>query len=294
MATNPLNATSSTAVKGTPERVALIQHCAGADVAQNLQTVSELVAQAAAQGAATICLPEAFAFIGPNARKTEILEPLDSNAPTPILDLCRELARTHGCHLLLGGFHERVEPVQTGMPAAANTTVHLDPEGRIKARYRKIHMFDVDLADGTRLAESNNTQAGDRAVVSDCPLGTLGLTICYDLRFPALYQRLVTMGAIAIAVPSAFTQTTGAAHWHALLRARAIETQCYVLAAAQYGQHNAKRRSYGHSLVVDPWGTIVAEGPADADAVVVATIDPAEVDRVRAQMPVRSHHRPFD
>ena len=271
--------------------VALIQHCATPDVAQNMARVKQLIEQAVHQGAEVVCLPEAFAFLGPDARKRDILEPLD-DAPdqaTPILDQCRTLATTLGCHLLLGGFHERVP----GEPPSANTSVHLLPDGRIAARYRKIHLFDVDLADGTRLAESHNTQPGELAVTTQCPFGTLGLTICYDLRFPALYQRLVAMGAIAIAVPSAFTQTTGSAHWHSLLRARAIETQCYILAAAQHGHHYGKRHSFGHSLIIDPWGTVLAEGPAAADGVILAQIDPQKVQDTRRQMPVASHHRPF-
>ncbi|MFK7915182.1 MAG: carbon-nitrogen hydrolase family protein [Pseudomonadales bacterium] len=277
----------------TPDatKVALIQNCATADVDANMQRLDELVAEAAGSGATVIALPEAFAFIGPDKLKRAMLESLDADGTaTPILDQCRSWARQYECHLLLGGFHERVP----GEPPAANTQVHLLPDGSIAARYRKIHLFDVDLADGTRLAESNNTQPGSKMVLSQCPFGTLGLTICYDIRFPALYQRLAAAGAMAITVPAAFTQTTGAAHWHTLLRARAIETQCFILAAAQHGAHNSRRSSYGHSLIIDPWGETLAEGPAAADAVITATIDPARVGQIRAQMPCQQHHRPFD
>ncbi len=275
-----------------PTKVALIQHCATADVNRNMETLATLVAQAATQGAEFIALPEAFAFIGPDKQKRQILEPLseDADQPTPILDQCRALAQQHQCELLLGGFHERV----SAEPPAANTSVHILANGEISALYRKIHMFDIDLADGTRLFESRATQAGSHAVTTQCAFGTLGLSICYDLRFPALYGRLVNMGAIAISVPSAFTKTTGAAHWHALLRARAIETQCYVLAPAQHGRHSEKRQSYGHSLLIDPWGTVLAEGPAAEDAVLIGVVDPNKVAEVRAQMPVAQHHRPFD
>lgn len=276
---------------GAATRVALVQHCAGADVAANMARLEVLMAEAAATGAEVICLPEAFAFIGPDRLKRAMLESLDpDSSPTPVLDICRGWARRYQCHLLLGGFHERVP----GEPPAANTQVHLLPDGSIAARYRKIHLFDVDLADGTRLAESSNTQAGSSVVLSACPFGAVGLTICYDLRFPALYAALADRGAVAITVPAAFTQTTGAAHWHTLLRARAIETQCFVLAAAQHGAHNARRRSYGHSLMIDPWGEVLAEGPAAEDAVISAIIDPARLASVRVQMPCREHHRPFD
>lgn len=275
----------------SPTKIALIQNCAGADVAANIQRLDELVSEAAAAGASVIALPEAFAFIGPDKLKRAMLESLDPDgSATPILDTCRAWARKHECHLLLGGFHERV----AGDPPAANTQVHLLPDGTIAARYRKIHLFDVDLVDGTRLAESKNTQAGSQMVLSECPFGTLGLTICYDIRFPLLYQRLAAAGANVISVPAAFTRTTGAAHWHTLLRARAIETQCFIIAAAQHGAHNPRRSSYGHSLVIDPWGEVLAEGPETADAVVLATIDPARIEQVRAQMPCHQHHRPFD
>lgn len=281
---------SSIETAAAPTQVALIQNCANEDVKANMQRLEALVAQAASDGAEVIALPEAFAFIGPDRLKRRMLEPLDPDeSATPVLDACRDWARKHRCHLLLGGFHERVP----GEPPAANTQVHLLPDGSIAARYRKIHLFDVDLADGTRLAESKNTQAGAQLVTTDCPFGELGLTICYDIRFPMLYEALAAKGVTAIAVPAAFTQTTGAAHWHTLLRARAIETQCFILAAAQHGAHNARRSSYGHSLIIDPWGEVLAEGPGAGDAVISATIDPARVSEVRRQMPCQQHHRPF-
>ncbi len=153
-----------------------------------------------------------------------------------------------------------------------------------------MHLFDVELADGTSLQESKRTLAGSEAVVTQTPLGTLGLTICYDVRFPYLYQKLVDMGATALTVPSAFTATTGAAHWHALLRARAIESQCYVFAPAQYGNHHGRRHSYGHSLVADPWGEIIAEA-GDEEAVLLAQIDPDRVHKVRTELPSLQHRR---
>lgn len=287
-------------------KTALIQLCATPDVAANMATTVRLVASAADQGAEIVFLPEAFAFIGPDREKRLILESLPAavavesvaaaavppmqaghDAPGgPLLEQCRELARTHAIHLILGGFHE----ASSDPERSYNTCIHLGSDGAILARYRKMHLFDVDLADGTSLRESKRTLAGTQAVVTQTPLGTLGLTICYDLRFPYLYQKLVDMGATALTVPSAFTATTGAAHWHTLLRARAIESQCYVIAPAQYGHHHGKRHSYGHSLVVDPWGEIIAEAGA-AEAVILAQIDPDRVHQVRTELPSLQHRR---
>lgn len=273
--------------------VAAVQLCATPDVAANLDNAERLVRDAADRGAEVIMLPEAFAFLGPEQDKQAILEPLpDPTAPDPgfrdgpILARCRAMARDTGAHLVLGGFHETApEPGRS-----YNSCVHLTPDGQVAARYRKIHLFDVSLADGTTLRESARTVPGDRAVATDLPFGTLGLTVCYDLRFPYLYQALADAGAMAVTVPSAFTRPTGAAHWHVLLRARAIEAQCYVVAPAQHGRNWEKRSSYGHSLIVDPWGEILAELP-DGDGVILADIDPARVRSVRQQLPSLSHRR---
>ena len=276
------------------KRVAGIQLCATPDVAANLANAERLVRQARERGADVVLLPEAFAFLGPEKDKEAILEPLPDPAadpagftPGPILGRCQEIARDAGVHLILGGFHERAPEAGKSF----NTCVHLDPGGQVLARYRKIHLFDVSLADGTELRESARTAPGDEAVTTEVPFGRLGLTICYDLRFPYLYQQLADLGAIAITVPSAFTRPTGAAHWHVLLRARAIESQCYVVAPAQHGRHWEKRSSYGHSLIVDPWGEIVDE-LADGDGMVVAEIDPDRVASVRRQLPSLTHRRP--
>lgn len=272
-------------------RVALVQLCAGADVEANLTTTERLVRRAAAEHARVVLLPEAFAFIGPDRLKRQIVEPMatDDAGNHPILDRCRELAVAAGVELVLGGHHEAGPPGRgDAAEKSYNTCVHIGADGRLLACYRKIHLFDVQLADGTVLEESARTLPGSEVVLTNTPFGALGLTICYDLRFPYLYQALAKRGAIAISVPSAFTATTGAAHWHALLRARAIETQCYVLAPAQHGQHNARRRSYGHSLIVDPWGEVIAE-QADGDGVVIAELDPQKVRDVRAQLPSLEH-----
>lgn len=267
-----------------PSTVAAIQNCAGRDVQKNLDTVSALCMAAAAAGAETLIVPEAFAFLGPDEEKQKIVEPLPSGGP--ILDRCRNLARTTGCELILGGFHE-----QSDTPGKAyNTCVHLSKAGEIAAMYRKIHMFDVALADGTVLAESARTLPGNEIVTTELPFGTLGLSICYDVRFPYVYQSLVDKGAIALTVPSAFTATTGKAHWHVLLRARAIEAQSYVIAPAQHGNNWGKRHSYGHSLIINPWGEVIAELES-GDGYIMATIDPAEVAKVRAQLPSLTHRR---
>jgi deaminated glutathione amidase len=276
-------------------RIAAIQLCATPDVNANLTAAERLVAQAAEAGARVAMLPEAFAYLGPERGKRDIVEPLPAPGAVaafdagPILSRCQTLARDTGLHLVLGGFHERGPDPDKSY----NTCVHLTPSGDVAALYRKIHLFDVSLDDGTELRESARTMPGDRAVVTSLPFGYLGLSVCYDIRFPALYQRLADLGAVAVTVPSAFTRPTGAAHWHVLLRARAIEAQCYVIAPAQHGRHWERRASYGHSLIVDPWGEVVAELD-DGDGMVLADIDPDRVASVRRQLPSLTHRRPLD
>ncbi len=271
--------------------VGIIQMCATADVERNLDTTCRLVEATAEAGASVVLVPEAFAFIGRERERNAWLEAIPEaggDAPGPILGRCQETARNTGAHLVLGGFPERAPDGR-----AFNTCLHLAPDGEVAARYRKIHLFDVDLANGTRMRESKSTAPGERAVVTTTPFGTLGLTVCYDVRFPSLYQTLADKGAVAITVPSAFFKDTGRAHWHVLLRARAIECQCYILAPAQHGDHGHRgRQSYGHGLVVDPWGDVVAEC-ADGDGFALADIDPARVAAVRAQLPSLANRRPF-
>ena len=273
-------------------RVGCVQLCATPDLEANLSTAEGLVAQAHAQGAKVVLLPEAFAFLGPEKQKRALLEALPAAPDSPggpILERCRDMARANDCDLILGGFHEDAcDPEK-----CFNTCVHLDAQGRIRAAYRKIHMFDISLSDGTQLRESARTLAGDQLTVTELGFGKLGLSVCYDLRFPYLYQGLVDMGALALAVPSAFTQTTGDAHWHVLLRARAIECQSYVLAPAQHGHNWGKRHSYGHSLIIDPWGKVVAEC-AEGDGVAVADVDPAVVEKVRRELPSLQHRRSLE
>lgn len=279
-------------------RTAVVQLCATPDVAANLERTRALVRAACADRAQVVLLPEAFAYLGPEAGKQACLEPLPELEAIgaggrafeagPILACCIDLARTNGVDLILGGFHER-----TADPARSrNTCVHVRPDGRIAALYRKIHLFDVELADGTVLQESARTDAGAQVVTTALPFGTLGLSICYDIRFPLLYQRLVDAGAIALTAPSAFTATTGAAHWEVLLRARAIECQSYMLAPAQHGHHFGNRRSWGHAMIIDPWGRILDECPS-GDGFAIADIDPARVAAVRRELPSLAHRRPL-
>jgi deaminated glutathione amidase len=265
-------------------RTAAVQMRTTPDVASNLAAAERLLETAAERGVVCAMLPEAFAYLGPDAGKQAIAETLPDGGP--ILARCRELARRFDLHLILGGFHERSS--ETGR--TYNTCVHLSPAGEIVSMYRKIHLFDVDLADGTRLNESDRTLAGDEVVVTPTPLGPLGLSICYDVRFPALYQRLVDAGAVALTVPSAFTLSTGKDHWHVLLRARAIECQAYVLAPAQWGHHYGSRVSYGHALIVDPWGCVIAEC-GDGDGLAIAELDAAVVADVRSRLPSLQHRR---
>ncbi len=275
-----------------PYRVALAQLSATTDVAENVRIAETLVRQGADGGASLVLLPEAYSYIGPDAGKRAILEPLDGSGASPILDQFKALARELSTEIILGGHHELGpgDGNPDGNPdgKSFNTCVHLASTGEIRAVYRKIHLFDVSLEDGTQLNESARTLAGGDVITTEAPFGTLGLTICYDLRFPYLFQSLADQGAIAISVPSAFTASTGAAHWYTLLRARAIESQCYILAPAQHGQHNERRRSYGHSLVIDPWGEVIAE-LEDGDGVLFAEIDPERVHSVRRQLPSLTH-----
>jgi predicted amidohydrolase len=266
-------------------RVAAVQMRSTDDLAANLATARALAARGAREGAQLVVLPECFAFLGSKeGDKLAVAERLDGNGP--IVTALREVAQEHRVWVVGGGAPERVD----GDPKRTyNTAVVVAPDGSLAAGYRKIHLFDVDIPGGAVLRESDSTARGDDLVALDVAGATVGLSICYDVRFPELYRRLVAeRGAQVLLVPAAFTAHTGAAHWHLLLRARAIEDQAWVVAAAQWGKHNDRRESYGHSLVVDPWGTVVAEQDA-GDGVVVATLDGAAVDKRRTQMPCLSH-----
>ena len=264
---------------------ACIQIRASSDVERNLRVTEELVRRAAAMGCALVATPEATTYLGPHDRKVELAEPVDGPTHRRLARWAQEL----GIHLLVGSVAERAEG-ETGR--CHNTSLLFGPDGALIASYRKMHLFDVDIPGGVRFAESRTCARGDALVVADTALGRLGLSICYDLRFPELYRELVDRGAQLLAVPSAFTLMTGKDHWHALLRARAIETQCYVLAPGQWGAHDDEglRRSYGHSVIIDPWGTVVAEC-SDGEGLCVAEIDLDRVASVRRSMPLSEHRQ---
>lgn len=266
-------------------KAACIQNCAGPEIEESLAPAIELVRAAHAAGAELICLPEYFSCL-------KVSDDLFAVAPLaedahPALARCADLARELGIWLLLGSL-----AVKAGPDAVCNRSYLLDPAGAIVARYDKLHLFDVDLEGGERYRESASIVPGDRAVLAATPWGPLGLSICYDLRFPQLYRALAQAGAQFLTVPAAFARTTGQAHWHVLLRARAIETGCYVLAPCQCGTHGGGRPTYGHSLIVDPWGRVLADGGEEV-GFVMAEIDPAEVVKARGMVPSLTHDRRF-
>jgi predicted amidohydrolase len=257
------------------------------NVADNVTRARAVVKSAAEAGAKMVGLPENFAYLGGDRdHKLAIAEPVDDGAQGPILSAMREAARETGVWLLLGGFPEKVAAADR----IGNTSLLVDPEGRIQARYRKMHLFDVDVPGGQRFRESDSIAAGDQVVVAETPWGGLGLSICYDLRFPELYRQFAAAGARLIAVPAAFTRETGKDHWHVLLRARAIENQAFVFAPAQYGFHGGKRASYGHAVVIDPWGVVLAEC-GDREGFALAYLDFEQQDQIRRNLPCLTHRR---
>jgi predicted amidohydrolase len=271
-------------------KVAAAQLTSTDDVETNLAVCADLVARAADQGASMVVLPECFAYLSRREeQKLAVAEVIDADAPGPILAATRDLAANSGVWLIGGGMAER-KPGEDDPTKVFNTLVMFDPSGTLVATYRKIHLFDVDIPGGARLKESDSTYAGHDLRVVDTPQAKVGLSICYDLRFPELYRRLAEDGAEVAVVPSAFTAHTGAAHWHLLLRARAVENQLFVVAPGQVGRHNEKRESYGHSLIIDPWGTILAE-QVEGTGLALAEIDLAALEKTRREMPCLEHRR---
>jgi deaminated glutathione amidase len=266
--------------------VGLVQMRSGFTPAANLETAVKLIGDAKAAGADYVQTPEMTNLM--DIRRERMLAAVVPEENDASLARLRELARALGIWLHIGSLAIKVSPDR-----AANRAFLIDPAGEIAARYDKIHMFDVDLAGGESYRESRNYRPGEIGVAADLPWGRLGLTVCYDLRFPALYRALAEAGSSFLAVPSAFTRQTGEAHWHVLNRARAIENGAYVLAAAQGGKHENGRETFGHSLIVDPWGRILAEGGTEP-GVVLASIDPAEVAAARAKIPSLQHGRRFE
>ncbi|MAF94914.1 MAG: amidohydrolase [Rhodospirillaceae bacterium] len=281
-----------------PFTVACVQTTSGAEVAPNIGAASALVRAAAAGGADFVLLPETVNIMEPrNKRLFEKIAPEDDDE---CLKALRALAQETSIWLLAGSLvvKDSAPPPEGERAKAVNRSFLIDPEGGIAARYDKIHMFDVDLGDGETYRESKTYEPGTKAVGADLPWGRLGMTVCYDLRFPRLYRALAQgdknrPGADFLSIPSAFTRPTGVAHWHVLMRARAIENGCFVFAPAQCGEHEGGRKTYGHSLIIDPWGEVLADGGFDT-GFVSAEIDPAQVAEARAKIPSLDHDRDFE
>ena len=273
-----------------PERLgfnaAMIQMRSGLDPAANLAAALKLIDEAKAAGADYVLTPEMTNILA--AKREQLFAKIVAEEQDTTLTTLRDVARKLAIYIHIGSLAIKASPEK-----AANRSFLIDRRGEVVARYDKIHMFDVDLAGGESYRESDTYRPGELAMIADLPWGRLGLTVCYDLRFPALYRALAEAGASFLAIPSAFTRQTGEAHWHVLQRARAIENGCFVLAAAQGGKHENGRETYGHSLVVDPWGRILAEGGTEP-GVVMAQIDPSEIVAARSRIPSLHHGRRFE
>lgn len=267
-------------------RAGLIQMRSGRDPAANLDAAVKMIGEAKAAGADYVQTPEMTNIMELSREK------LFATITAEEFDICltalRDLARKLSLYIHVGSLAIKVSPDK-----AANRAFLIDPKGEIVARYDKIHMFDVDLSNGESYRESKNYRAGELAVVTDLPWARFGISICYDLRFPSLYRAAAEAGASVLTIPAAFTRQTGEAHWHILMRARAIENGCFVLAAAQGGTHENGRETFGHSLVVDPWGRVIAEGGTEP-GVIMAEIDSAAVAAARARIPSLQHGRRFE
>ncbi|HWD84501.1 MAG TPA: carbon-nitrogen hydrolase family protein [Solirubrobacteraceae bacterium] len=269
-------------------RAAAVQLNSTEDVAGNIATADRLVREAAGRGARLVLLPEKWNVLGRGEVMAQAAEPVGPG-PGPSLRWAGEIARELHLDLVAGSVVEH----RPDRDRSANTSVHFGPDGGVRAVYRKLHMFDVEV-DGVRYAESEHEEPGREVVVSELADGTpLGLTICYDVRFPELYRELSQRQARVLTVPSAFTLATTRDHWEVLLRARAIENQCFVVAANQIGENAPGRRSGGRSMIVDPWGVVLATAP-DAEGVIVADLDFSRLEDIRRRLPVLEHRRPHD
>jgi len=267
-------------------KAAMIQMRSGLTPGANSDDAVRMIGEAKSAGADYVLTPEMTNILA--AKREQLFSVVVEEEADASLATLREVARKLGIYVHIGSLAIKISPDR-----AANRSFLIDPKGDILARYDKIHMFDVDLAGGESYRESRNYRPGELAVLADLPWGRLGLTVCYDLRFPALYRALAEAGATMLAIPSAFTKQTGEAHWHVLMRARAIENGSFVFAAAQGGKHENGRDTYGHSLIVDPWGSIIAEGGTEP-GVIMAEINPAEVASARARIPSLQHGRRFE
>jgi deaminated glutathione amidase len=264
-------------------RVGAVQLNATEDTDRNLETADRLTRHAAALGAEVVVLPEKWSVLGTDEQMTAGAEPLDGRC----ISWARSTARELGIDLVAGSIVELLD----GSEKSANTSVHVGADGEVRAVYRKLHMFDVEV-DGDVYAESAHEDAGDEVVVSELPGGVkLGMSICYDVRFPELYRILAVRGARVVAVPAAFTLATTRDHWEVLLRARAIENQCFVIAPNQIGAHPPGHRAGGRSLIIDPWGLVLASAP-DLETAIVADLDFATLEGVRKRIPALEHRRP--
>ena len=259
-------------------KVAVLQYCAGSNQSRTLPLMMQLIKEAADNGAAFICLPECANFLAED--RVALRKLAEDEASSESLSCLQQLAKTYQIHINAGSLMMRAD----NDDRQANRSYLIGPDGSVLARYDKIHMFDADVGDGKRYRESEHFKAGDRLVHHKSEIGHIGLTICYDIRFPHLYRELGKAGAEIITIPAAFTQTTGVAHWHILQRARAIETGSFILAAAQCGKHADGRRTYGHSLIINPWGKILADAGDRANSFVQAEINLDEVQQARAAL----------
>jgi predicted amidohydrolase len=265
---------------------ACVQLASDIEPEANLRAAAEAIRRARDAGADFVLTPETTDMM--EMKRRDAFAKARGEAEHPGLAQLRDLAGELGCWLLIGSL-----VIRLGDERLANRSFLIDPAGQVAARYDKIHMFDVEVPDGQSYRESKAYQPGGAAVLADLPWGRLGLTVCYDLRFPQLYRALAQAGAEVLTVPSAFTRLTGRAHWHVLLRARAIETGSFVLAPAQCGETSQGRQTYGHSLIVAPWGEVLAEA-GEEPAVILAEIDPARVAEARRRVPALGHDRVFD
>jgi predicted amidohydrolase len=264
-----------------------VQMSAGPDKAVNLSAAAELISQAATEGAKLVALPEVFAWRGPQDREPEMAEPLSGQIGTRI----SELARQFGIWIVAGSILETPAVSETRPDKCLNTSALFAPDGSRVAEYRKIHLFDVDVQGRIQVRESRTRLAGNAPCVVSTDLGRIGLAICYDLRFPELFRALAVDGVDVIVLPSAFTAPTGKAHWHTLVRARAIENQCFVIAPNQCGSSAMGFDNYGHSLIVDPWGEILADAGPDGPSVITAELLAPTLERVRNELPALRHRR---
>jgi len=271
-------------------KAACVQISSQLDMDANLEAASALVRDAADNGAQMVLLPENVSLMGTN--REQALAMAMPEARHKALPVFTELAREKGVWLMVGSLSVRLDEAGGGEDMLANRSLLISDQGEVMVRYDKIHMFDVNIEGGESHRESETYRPGAHAVVAATPWGELGMTICYDLRFPYLYRSLAQAGAHFLSVPSAFTRVSGRAHWHVLLRARAVETGCYIFAPAQCGDHANDRQTYGHSLIIDPWGKILAEA-GESPCVIAADIDPSRVAAVRAMIPSLKHDRKF-